>query len=92
MIVQVQTPKVPPRHALARTIFQAFQDVVARAPDKLLVIAGDVVYRAKELQYILSAARSKMAFIAQEFRKCQYPDLYHELAADLPCMRHPAAM
>lgn len=44
-------------------------------------------YRAKELRYILSFARTKVAIIPNEYRKFDFPAMYAELRPDLPDLR-----
>lgn len=46
------------------------------------------IYRAKELGYILSFARTKMVFAPGEFRRFDYRPLYRELNRDLPTLEH----
>jgi acyl-CoA synthetase (AMP-forming)/AMP-acid ligase II len=44
-------------------------------------------YRGKELSYILSAARTKVAIIPQRYRNFDYPALYHDLHKALPDLK-----
>jgi non-ribosomal peptide synthetase component E (peptide arylation enzyme) len=46
------------------------------------------LYREKELSHILRFAASKVAFIADNFRRFSYPDLYRELAGTLSTLEH----
>lgn len=129
-----------------KTIAHAFDEAVARTPDKTMLVAGDIrwtyaevaeradavtrnlarlgvgrgdvisvqllncaefaliylaatrlgavtnpllpIYRAKELSYILSFAKTKVAFIPDVIRNFDYPVLYRELKSDLPDLEH----
>ena len=46
------------------------------------------IYRAKELRYILSFARSKLLFIPSIFRRFNYLELHRDLRSDLPNLNH----
>jgi acyl-coenzyme A synthetase/AMP-(fatty) acid ligase len=46
------------------------------------------LYRARELRYILGFAGTKLAFIPGRYRNFDYPELYRELADELPALRH----
>ena len=46
------------------------------------------IYRAKDLRYILSFARTKMLFIPDRFRKFDYVALHRDLKKELPDLAH----
>lgn len=46
------------------------------------------IYRANELRYILSFARTKMLFIPDQFRRFDYVALHRDLRSELPHLQH----